>query len=81
MSDTITHRSAKLTFLSHERQTPSEAVHKVGQPVRMRRAVELANVHYVVFVLQYRCFATSGVHDEYDQVSKSAITYLLYTSR
>ena len=42
----------KSTFLANERQRPCEDVHEVGQPVRVRRAVELTNVHYVVLVLQ-----------------------------
>ena len=39
-------------FLANERQRPREHVHEVGQPVRMWRAVELANVHHVVLVLE-----------------------------
>lgn len=40
------------TFLSNERQGPSENVHEVWQPIRVRRAVELPDVHHVVLVLQ-----------------------------
>jgi SepF-like predicted cell division protein (DUF552 family) len=41
------------TLLSNERQTPSEDVHEVRKPVRVRRAVELADVHDVVLVLEH----------------------------
>ena len=41
-------------FLAHERQRPREDVHEVRQPVRVRRRVELANVHDVVLVLHDR---------------------------
>ena len=39
-------------LLANERQRPREHVHEVGQPVRVWRAVELANVHHVVLVLE-----------------------------
>ena len=35
----------------YKRERPSKNVHKIGQPIRMRRTVELADVHHVVFVL------------------------------
>ncbi|KAI8035088.1 hypothetical protein M5D96_012181 [Drosophila gunungcola] len=41
-------------LLAHEGQRPGEHVHEVGQPVRVRRAVELPDVHHVVLVLQHR---------------------------
>ena len=49
------------TFLAHERKGPGENVHEVGQPVRMWRAVELANVHNVVFVLEDGCLVVVDV--------------------
>ena len=42
-----------LTLLSDERQGPREDVHEVGQPVWVRCAVELPDVHDVVLVLEY----------------------------
>ena len=42
------------TFLSHKGQGPGEDVHEVGQPVGVRRAVELTDVHHVVLILQHR---------------------------
>lgn len=45
-------RNAMRYLFANKRQRPREHVHKVGQPVRMRRAVELANVHHVVLVLE-----------------------------
>ncbi len=41
-----------LTLLADEGQTPGEDVHEVGQPVGVRAAVELPNVHHVVLILQ-----------------------------
>lgn len=43
-----------LTFLAHEWQGPCEDIHEVGQPVWMRRAVELPDVHNVVLILKHR---------------------------
>lgn len=40
-------------LLSNERQRPGEDVHEVGEPVRVRGAVELSNVHDVVLILQH----------------------------
>lgn len=40
------------TFLADERQRPGEDVEEVRQPVGMRNAVELTNVHHVVLVLE-----------------------------
>lgn len=45
------HRVAQLTFLADKRQGPCENVHEIGQPVGMRRTVELPNIHHVVLVL------------------------------
>ena len=42
----------RLTFLANERQTPSEDVHEVGEPVGMRGRVELPDVHDVALVFQ-----------------------------
>lgn len=39
-------------LFAYERQRPRKDVHKVRQPVRMRAAVELTNVHDVVFVFE-----------------------------
>lgn len=39
-------------LLADERQRPSEHVHEIGQPIRMRGTVELANIHNVVFVFE-----------------------------
>ena len=41
-----------LTLFPDERQTPREDVHEVWQPVGVGAAVELADVHHVVLVLQ-----------------------------
>ena len=41
----------ELTLLANERQTPREDIHEVGQPVGVRAAVELSDVHDVVLVL------------------------------
>ena len=43
-------------FFTHERKTPSKHVHKVGQPVWVWRAVKLADIHHIVFVLEHRSF-------------------------
>lgn len=48
----VTSVCKKLTFFANEGQGPREDVHEVRQPVRMRRAVELPDVHHVVFVLE-----------------------------
>jgi hypothetical protein len=45
-------RRAILTLFPYKWQTPSKDVHEVGQPVRMRRAIELSNIHDVVLVLE-----------------------------
>lgn len=42
------------TLLSHEGQGPREDIHEVGEPVGVRGAVELADVHHVVLVFQHR---------------------------
>ena len=42
-----------LTLLPDERQRPSEDVHEVWQPVGVRWAVELPDVHHIVLILQY----------------------------
>jgi len=48
------------TFLSDKRQRPREDVHEVGQPVGVRGAVELPDVHHVVLVLQDGGWLTEG---------------------
>lgn len=46
-----------LTLLADKGQGPGENVHEVGQPIRVRGAVELPDVHHVVLVLQHcRCW-------------------------
>lgn len=42
-----------VTFFPDERQGPGEDVHEVGKPVGVRRAVELSDVHHVVFILKH----------------------------
>ena len=42
----------ELTLLANERQTPREDIHEVGQPVGVRAAVELSDVHDVDLVLK-----------------------------
>ena len=42
----------QLTLLSDEGQGPCEDIHKVGQPVWVRCAVELPDVHDVVLILE-----------------------------
>lgn len=44
------------TFLADEGQWPREDVHEVGQPIRVRRAVELPDVHDIVLVFQHSSF-------------------------
>ena len=48
-------------FFADKRQRPREHVHEVGQPVRMRRTVELAYVHHVVLVFEYGRFVIVDV--------------------
>lgn len=43
-----------LTFLSNEWQRPGEHVHEVGQPVRVRGAVKLPDVHHIILIFQHR---------------------------
>ena len=43
-------RPNELALLANKRQTPREDIHEVGQPVGMRAAVELPNVHDIVLV-------------------------------
>lgn len=43
----------KPTLFPNKGQRPAEDVHEVGQPVWMRRTVELSDVHNVVFILQH----------------------------
>jgi hypothetical protein len=42
------------TLFGHEGERPGEDVHEVGQPVRVGRVIELANVHHCVFVPHHR---------------------------
>lgn len=43
-----------LTFLSDEGQRPGEHVHEVGQPVGVRGAVKLPDVHHIILIFQHR---------------------------
>ena len=52
-SHSDTNNVAMRTLLSDERQTPREHIHEVWQPVRMRCAVELPDVHDVVLILEH----------------------------
>lgn len=45
-----------LTLLSNKGQTPRKHVHEIRQPVRVRCAVELSNVHDIIFVFQHSGF-------------------------
>lgn len=42
-----------LTLFPYKRQGPCEDIHEVWKPVGVRGAVELPDVHDVVFILQY----------------------------
>ena len=48
------------TFLPHEWQGPCEYVHEVWEPVGVGTAVELANVHYIILVLQHCSLQKKG---------------------
>ena len=61
------------TFLSNKGEGPSKDVHEVGQPIGMRGAVELSDVHYVVLVLE-----NSGYRESRGRTMKSNITYYIY---
>jgi hypothetical protein len=52
ISETSKEKKGSDYLLADEGQRPGEHVNKVGQPVGVRRAVELANVHHVVLVLE-----------------------------
>jgi hypothetical protein len=54
-------RTIEHTLLADERQTPCEDVHKVREPVRVRRAVELPDVHHVALVLQDGCLVVVDI--------------------
>lgn len=41
------------TFLTHKWQGPGKHIHEIRKPIRMRGAVELPDIHNVVFVFQY----------------------------
>jgi len=41
------------TFLPNEGQRPSEDIHEVRQPVRMRGTVKLSNVHDIILIFQH----------------------------
>ena len=55
--------SSTLTLLPDERQRPSEDVHEVWQPVGVRRAVELPDVHHIVLILQYGSWKENILQD------------------
>jgi hypothetical protein len=40
------------TLFSDKRKTPSEHIHEIGKPVRVRSAIELPNVHDIALVLE-----------------------------
>lgn len=48
----ISARTESLTLLANEWKTPGEDVHEIREPIWMRRAVELSDVHHVALVLQ-----------------------------
>lgn len=50
------------TLFPHKRQRPGKDVHEVRQPVRVRRAVELTDVHYVVLIFQHRRWKHKYMH-------------------
>ena len=41
------------TFLADEGERPGKYIHEIGQPVGVRRAVELPNIHHIILVLEY----------------------------
>lgn len=49
----LTYTTGITTFLSDKWQRPGEDIHEVGQPVGMWWAVELSDVHDVVFVFEH----------------------------
>ena len=55
------------TFLADEGERPGEYVHEIRQPVRVRRAVELPNIHHIILVLEY-----SGLVIVHVQIIRSA---------
>ena len=61
------------TFLSNKGEGPSKDVHEVGQPIGMRGAVELSDVHYVVLVLE-----NSGYRESRGRTVKTNIIYYIY---
>lgn len=44
----------QLTFFANKWQAPCENIHEIWQPIGMRRAVELSDIHHIGFILQYR---------------------------
>lgn len=69
------------TFLADKWQGPGENVHEVGQPVRVRWAVELSDVHHVVLVLQHcRCGGTEQTRKvvvKHDRSNKTGLVLVL----
>lgn len=56
------------TLLSHKRQRPGEHVHEVWQPVGVRGAVELSDIHHIVFILQHRRWIYTHTHTKHTQI-------------
>jgi len=45
-------RCVYITFFANKRKAPGENIHEVGQPIWVRTTIELANIHYIILVLQ-----------------------------
>ena len=41
------------TFFSYKWQRPGKDIHEIWQPIRMWRAIELPDIHHIIFILQY----------------------------
>ena len=48
------------TFFTDKWKRPSEDIHEVGEPIGVRGAIELPDVHYVVFILQHSSWKEWG---------------------
>ena len=73
-----------MSLFCYEGQTPGEDVHKVRQPIWVRGAVKLPDVHDIAFILKYSSFVVVNIEvvwggeDSHDRRESSCLRFAIH---
>lgn len=69
------------TFFSYKWKRPCENIHKIRQPIRMRRAIELSNIHYIIFIFQHSRLEKKNEFILIKECTHEIFIYLINTTK